>query len=95
MSNSRQELESQNEIVIGLQAIAKQSKELMRQLRRPTGDKNLYNSLGQDIQRAEKKVKHLRQQENDIDAFQKTNQSLAETNKLLAASRKNPPRWQC
>ena len=88
MSNSRQELESQNEIVIGLQAIAKQSKELMRQLRRPTGDKNLYNSLGQDIQRAEKKVKHLRQQENDIDAFQKTNQSLAETNKLLAASRK-------
>ncbi|MBH2945052.1 phage tail tape measure protein [Serratia ureilytica] len=88
MSNSRQELESQNEIVIGLQAIAKQSKELMRQLRRPTGDKNLYNSLGQDIQRAEKKVKHLRRQENDIDAFQKTNQSLAETNKLLAASRK-------
>lgn len=55
MSNSRQELESQNEIVIGLQAIAKQSKELMRQLRRPSGDKNLYNSLGQDIQRAEKK----------------------------------------
>lgn len=95
MSNSRQELESQNEIVIGLQAIAKQSKELMRQLRRPTGDKNLYNSLGQDIQRAEKK--------SNICAGRKMTSTLSKrrTSRWLRPiscwqrRAKNPPRWQC
>lgn len=88
MSNSRQELEPQHKIATGLKAIAEQSNKLMTQLHRPAGNENLYNMLGQDIKRAEKKINHLSQQENDIDAFRKNNRSLVETNKLLAEAHK-------
>lgn len=88
MSNSGQELESQNEIIKGLEAIEKQGNELIKRLRQPLGNKNLYNMLGNDIRRAEKNLKILRQQENGIDSFRKNNQELVETNKLLTASRK-------
>ncbi|MGB8665069.1 MAG: phage tail tape measure protein [Serratia inhibens] len=88
MSSSGQELESQQEIIKGLEAIEKQSNELLKQLRQPLGNKNLYNMLGNDIRRAEKNLKSLRQQENGIDSFRENNRELVETNKLLSTSRK-------
>ncbi|MCS4266895.1 phage tail tape measure protein [Serratia sp. BIGb0163] len=88
MSSSGQELESQNEIIKGLEAIEKQTSALMKQLRQPLGNKSLYNMLGNDIRRAEKNLKILHKQENGIDSFRKNNQELVKTNKLLTASRK-------